>query len=162
MAFVRIASEILKREPETRFIWIGGEDTGYSYYAKALATSLKTERNIVWISERVEDYFDYLNVADGFVMTSSDESLSIVTLEAAALGKPFVSFNSGGPREIFRDGMGVVVNSWNVEDMAAAMLQVMRGDVYVNADVSRRRAAEFDVSLLVKQWERIVRNYLTE
>ena len=86
----------------------------------------------------------------------------MVTLEAAALGKPFVSFNSGGPKEIFRDGMGAVVDSWNVEDMVTAMLQVMRGDIYLNADISRARASEFDISVTVKQWERIIRKYITE
>jgi glycosyltransferase involved in cell wall biosynthesis len=159
--FVKIASEILKREPETRFIWIGGEQTGYSQYAGALGTSLGTGRNIIWVSERVDDYFHYLNVANGFVMTSSDESLSIVTLEAAALGKPFVSFNSGGPKEIFRDGMGAIIDSWNVDDMANVMLQVMRGEIYVDDDVSRARAREFDITVIVKQWESILQEYFT-
>ena len=161
VAFVRIASEIVKCEPATRFIWIGGEDTGFSYYAKALARSLEADRNIIWIPERAGDYFDYLHVADGLVLTSSDESLSVVTLEVAALGKPFVSFNSGGPHEIFRNGMGAVVNSWNIHDMVTAMLQVMRGEVYVNADISRARASEFDVSVIVKQWEGIIGKHLT-
>jgi glycosyltransferase involved in cell wall biosynthesis len=159
--FVRIASEILKSEPETHFIWIGGVETGYSQYAGALATSLGTARNITWVSELADDYVHYLNVANGFVMTSSDESLSIVTLEAAALGKPFVSFNSGGPKEIFRDGMGAIVDSWNVEDMAKVMLQVMRGEIYVDGDVSRARAREFDITVIVKQWENILQDYFT-
>jgi glycosyltransferase involved in cell wall biosynthesis len=158
--FVKIASEILKSEPQTHFIWIGGEQTGYSEYAGALAKSLGADRNIIWVSELVGDYFHYLNVANGFVMTSLDESLSIATLEAAALGKPFVSFNSGGPKEIFRDGMGAIVDSWNIEDMAKVMLQVMRGDVYLSPDISRARAREFDVSVTVKQWERTILTYM--
>lgn len=162
VGFVRIASELLKKEPNTYFLWIGGADTGYSLYAGALAKNLNVDDKISWIPERNEDYFDYLNVTDGFVLTSFKESLSMVTLEAAALGKPFVSFNSGGPTEIFRDGMGVIVNSWNEQDMIAAMLQVMRGDIYVNADISRARASEFDISVTVKQWERIIRKYITE
>jgi glycosyltransferase involved in cell wall biosynthesis len=156
VGFVRIVEELVKREPGTHFLWIGGADTGYSLYARALATNLSIADKISWVAERTDDYFDYLNVADAFVLTSLHESWSVVTLEAAALGKPFVSFNSGGPKEIFREGMGAVVDSWNVEDIVKAMLQVMRGETYVNADVSRRRAAEFDVSVVVKQWERTV------
>jgi glycosyltransferase involved in cell wall biosynthesis len=148
----------LKQEPDTYFLWIGGVDTGYSSYAKALSKRFNIDDKILWVPEQIDDYFNYLNVANGFMLTSLNESLSIVTLEAAALGKPFVSYDSGGPREIFRDGMGVVVKSWNVEDMANAMLQVMRGEVYVDADVSRTRASEFDISIIVKRWEGIIRN----
>jgi len=158
--FVKIAHELLRQAPHNYFLWLRGADTGYSLYAKALATSLDIDHRIFWVPEETENYFDYLNAADGFVLTSFKESLSLVTLEAAALGKPFVSFNSGGPKEIFREGMGAVVDSWNVQDMVAAMLQVMRGEIYVNAHISRARAAEFDVSVVVKQWESIVLKHL--
>jgi glycosyltransferase involved in cell wall biosynthesis len=157
--FVRIASEILKQEPNTHFLWIGGTDTGESLYAKALAKKFNIDDKISWVSERTEDYFDHLNIADGFVLTSFRESLSMVTLEAAALGKPFVSFNSGGPKEIFRDGMGAVVDSWNIKDMIRRMLQIMRGEIYLDANISRARASEFDVSVIVRQWEEIIRRH---
>lgn len=162
IAFVRIAGELLKKEPNTYFLWIGGADTGYSLYARALAKKFNIDDKIFWVPEQIDDYFDYLNVAAGFVLTSFKESLSMGTLEAAALGKPFVSFNSGGPKEIFRDGMGAIVDSWNVQDMVTAMLQVMRGDLYVNADISRARAAEFDTPIIVKQWERVIQKYIGE
>jgi len=155
-AFVRIADELLKREPHAYFLWLRGAETGYSLYARALAKTFGIDDKIFWVPEETENYFDYLDLADAFVLTSFKESFSLVTLEAAALGKPFVSFNSGGPKEIFRDGMGAVVDSWNLQDMVAAMLQVMRREIYLNPDVSRVRAREFDVSVIVRQWERIM------
>lgn len=162
VGFVRIAAELLKKEPETYFLWIGGCETGYSLYARALAKKLGIDGNISWVPDQAEYYYDYLNLADGFLLTSHSESLSMVVLEAAALGKPFVSFNSGGPKEIFRDGMGVIVNSWSEQELAAGLLQVMHAEIYLNADVSRSRAAEFDVSLVVKHWEGIIRRCITE
>lgn len=160
IGFSRIAEELLKHEPKAYFLWIGGAHTGYSLYAEALTKKFKIDERVRWLPERTEDYFDYLNVADGFVLTSLNESLSMVLLEAAALGKPFVSFNSGGPKEIFRDGMGVVVDSWKVQDIVAAMSQVMRGDIYLNADISKARARQFDVSVIVKQWERTILTFM--
>lgn len=162
LGFVRIAATLLKQEPHTYFLWIGGADTGYSLYAKALAQELNIDAKISWVPPRTDDYFDYLNVADGFVLTSLDDTFPIVMLEAAALGKPLVSFNSGGAKEFFRNGMGVVVNSWNVEDMVEAMLQVMNGDIHLNPDISRTRAREFDISVIVKKWERIISKCLGE
>jgi hypothetical protein len=58
--------------------------------------------------------------------------------------------------------MGAVVDSWNLEDMISAMLQVMRGEIYLDANISRARASEFDVSVIVRQWERIIREYFTK
>ena len=160
--FVRIAHELLKQEPNTYFLWLRGVDTGYSMFAKSLAKELNVDDKIFWIPEQTEDYFNYLELAAGFVLTSFRESLSLVTLEAAALGKPFVSFNSGGPKEIFRNGMGAIVESWNDKDMVTAMLGVMHGDTYLNADISRARAREFDIPVIVKRWESIIQKYITE
>ena len=56
------------------------------------------------------------------------------------------------PKEIVRAGIDAVADSWNVKDMRRAMLQVMPGEVYVNADISRARAAEILMSLMTKEW----------
>ena len=58
--------------------------------------------------------------------------------------------------------MGIVVNSWNVEDMVGAMLQVMHGDIHLDPGISRARASEFEISLVVERWERIIGEYLRQ
>jgi glycosyltransferase involved in cell wall biosynthesis len=108
------------------------------------------------VEEREADYFDYLDGADAVVMTSWDESLSMVILEAAALGKPFVSFASGGPQEIFRTGMGAIIQSWDPRDLASAMLRVMRGEIAVSPEACRRRARDFDVGAVVERWQSLL------
>jgi L-malate glycosyltransferase len=160
LTFARVAASLLKKAAETYFLWIGGADTGYSSYAKALAGELGIQDRVIWVPPRTDDYFDYLNVADGFVLTSLDDTFPIVMLEAAALGKPIVSFNSGGAREFIKNGMGAVINSWNVEDMVEAMLKVMRREMFLNTEVSKTRAGEFDISVIVKKWESILQKCL--
>lgn len=157
--FVRIVTELAKRESRAHFLWIGGADTGYSLYAKALAERSNIHDRISWVLERHDDYFDYLNIANGLALTSVHDTLPLVLLECAALGRPFVSFNSGGANEIFRDGMGAVLDSWNPEDMVAAMLQIMHGEIHLDPDISKARSGEFDVSVIVKRWERIIGSY---
>lgn len=158
--FVRVAAETLKAASRAHFIWIGGEDTGYSMFARALAKDLGIENKVTWIQPREPDYYDYLNVADALVLTSTQESLSLVAIEMAALGKPIASFNSGGPTEIIKEGMGVVVDSSDEAALAAAMLRVMNGEVYLDPEISRERAKQFDVHGIVKQWEGIIRTYM--
>ncbi len=156
LGFVRTAASLSKKDPRAYFMWLGGAETAYSLYAQALAKTLNLEDRILWVAARDNDYYDYLNVANGFVLTSVDDTFPIVMLEAAALGTPFTSFNSGGAKEFFREGMGAVIDSWNVEDLASAMLQVMNGEIPVDREKTRARAREFDISIIGKRWEQIL------
>ncbi len=156
VGFVRIVDKIVKQAPKTHFMWIGGTDTGYTMFARALAEKFDVHNKISWIPECGEEYFDYLNAADGFMLTSFYETFPLVILEAASLGKPIVSFHSCGPTEIFRAGMGALVPTWDVNEMVEAMVRIMRGDVGFDANLAKARAAEFDITIAVKRWERII------
>jgi glycosyltransferase involved in cell wall biosynthesis len=162
VVFAKIAEEILKTGQRAHFLWLGGAgiESGYSVFARKMPERLNIAKNLSWIIPHEGNYYDYLSVANGLVLTSRQESLSLVAVEVAALGKPIVSFNSGGPRELLKDGMGVIVESWNVSDIVRAMLQVMRGEIDLNAKVSRERAEQFDVSLQVRRWESLIQKYL--
>jgi glycosyltransferase involved in cell wall biosynthesis len=82
-----------------------------------------------------------------------------VTIEAAYLGKPVVSFNSGGVKEFIREGMGIVVDSWNDCDLIQAMLRVMNRDIPFDAALAKSRAAEFSVDVQGKRWLDLLTNY---
>src|SRR5262249_47561995 len=84
------------------------------------------------------------------------------SVEAAYLGKPVVTFDCGGVTEFLKPGMGVVVQkSRNATDLAAAMRQVMGGDVEFDPQLARARAARFDVALNVAAWEDILERNLS-
>ncbi len=95
------------------------------------------------------------------MLTSFNDSFPIVLIEAAYLGKPIVSFNSGGVREFVREGMGAVVDSWNNSDLIAAMAAVMRGEASFDPRAAKSRALEFDIAAQGERWERVVREYLS-
>lgn len=161
LRFVEIAAEALKAGLDAHFVWIGGSPSGYSLYARQRAEELGVAHKVAWVGQRSTDYYDYLYAADGLLLTSYNESFSIVTVEAAYLGKPVVSFNCGGVREILREGMGAVVDSWNNSDLIAAMAAVMRGETPFDPRAARRRAMEFDITVQGERWERIVRARLS-
>jgi glycosyltransferase involved in cell wall biosynthesis len=60
-----------------------------------------------WIGER-EDVAPYLASADLFVLTSENEPLGLVLLEAAAVGVASVAFRTGGVPEILVDDRALV------------------------------------------------------
>jgi L-malate glycosyltransferase len=158
--FVELAARLLEQNLDTHFIWIGGPDNGYSIYAKQQAIRFGIADKITWAGKRTQDdYYDYLSASDGFVLTSRRDSFPLVMIEAAALGKPIVSFNSGGVKEFLLDQMGTVVKSWNTAELLQTMIETMRGEILFDSDVARRRAQEFDASVQVKHWENVMQKH---
>jgi glycosyltransferase involved in cell wall biosynthesis len=144
---------------DARLLWIGGAENGYSQFVRGKAEALGVADRVTWLGARTADYYHCLNAADGLVLTSSRESFSIVSAEAAYLGKPVVAFDCGGVREIVAEGMGEIVKSWDPSDLARAMAGVMSGATRFDPQVARERVKEFDVAVQVRRWERIMRKY---
>jgi glycosyltransferase involved in cell wall biosynthesis len=159
--FVEIAADMLRQGLDAHFIWLGAGFSGYGRYAREKAEALGVGDKVTWLGERAgDDYYDHLKAADGLVLTSFKESFSIVSVEAAYLGKPVVSFDCGGIREIVGPEMGVIVESWNNSDIIAAMVGVMRGEVGFDPAVARDRVKEFDIEVQGPRWERVVSEHL--
>ncbi len=157
--FVQIAAELLKDNRDVHFIWLGGYETGYSFYARELAKRLGVDGKVSWVGARSEDYYDYLNAADGFLLTSSKESFSIVSVEAAFLGKPIVAFDCGGLKEIVEEGMGVVVDSWNLSDLIRQMVSIMKQEILFDPRISRKKARDFFIDNQGELWLGIIQKY---
>lgn len=158
--FVDLARYMLDKEIDSHFVWIGGSGTGYETYVRNKSVEIRVANRVTWAGVRDEDYYDYLNAADGFVLTSTRDSFPLVMVEAAALCKPIVAFNSGGVSEFVKPGMGRVVDSWNLADLADAMISVMTGKIEIDRNSLRRQAEKLDVSVQVERWEGILRKYV--
>ena len=157
--FVELAKDLLDRGRDAHFVWIGGSENAYGVYARRTAEALGVSRRVHFVGAQADDYYSYLDAADAFVLTSFKESFSIVTVEAAYLGKPVVARDCGGVSEILTDRMGTIVRSWNRADLVAAMGQVMDGRLSFDAAAARARAREFDVAARVEHWERTLEKY---
>ena len=138
------------------FLWLGGgRESGYRFYVEKLIAA-KAARNCRILGYKSDDYYEYLGCADGLLLPSREDPFPLVMIEAAALGKPIVSFNSGGVAEFVKDGVGVVVDSWDLETLCAAMRRVMNGETGVDAARAIATAQEFDVQRRVSDWEAMV------
>ena len=84
---VKVFSELVKKEPNSRLVFIGGGDTAflqdiakqYGVADKVIFTGLKTNVG------------EMLNLLDVFIFSSNFEGLGIVLIEAQANGLPVVS-----------------------------------------------------------------------
>ena len=141
------------------FLWIGSRpDKGFDYFVEK-AIEYHGLKNIHLVGKQTDNYYNYLSCVDGFLLTSREDPFPLVMIEAAALGKPIVSFNSGGVKEFVRPGMGAVTDSWNLSDLGEAMTGVMEGKTAFDPGVSRKRAEGFDVSTQVKHWEALLQKH---
>jgi L-malate glycosyltransferase len=157
--FVSIAVELLRSGHDVHFIWLGGSDSGYGLYVKQMAQESGFAGKISFLGERSDDYYDWLNMANAVVITSSKESFSLVALEAAYLAKPIVSFNNGGVGEILREGMGIVIDSWNDVDLIQAMVRLMNGEIRFAPEIAQNRAREFSIDVQGQRWLQLLTKY---
>lgn len=163
LLFVEIAANLLKKyQQDIHFMWIGNHrSSGLDCFTKKYAEHLGIAEKITWIGILdSEEYYNYLYAANGFVITSTKESLSAVTLEALYLQKPVLSFNCGGTKEIIKSNLGYVINSWNVSDMVNQMIDVMNNDLNFCPEKARKEAKKYDLSLQATQWNQLLNQYL--
>lgn len=149
--------DLLHLLPKNAYIlWLGDRSKyGISFY---LEQRVKQE-NLNFIALGVkgeEDYYDYLNVADGFVLTSREDPFPLVMIESAYLQKPIVGFNSGGIDEFVQEGMGKVVPKFDIKQLANAMIDIMDGKLNIDKNVLRRRAETFDVKAQLQNWQQLL------
>jgi len=148
-------------DPRVHLVWLGSQlDTGLTYHTGQRCRDTGPTRVHV-VGEKKADYAAYLQLADGFVLTSRQDPFPLVMIEAAFFGKPIVSFPSGGVSEFVLQGMGTVVDSWNLPDLMAAMRAVMDGTLVCQPEVSRQRAAQFDVRQHLAPWETLLGRFAT-
>lgn len=150
--------DLLENMPKNSFlVWLGSQkDTGLNYY---IEQRVKLENlNFIYLGSHSDNYYDYFNIADGFVLMAREDPFPLVMIEAACLQKPIVAFNSGGVSEFVINGMGKVVDSFNPKDLAAAMQEVENGDVKIDKSILNDRGLEFDVKNQILKWEQLFSN----
>ena len=85
--------------------WVGSGDQLTALRAETQRRGL--DGRVHWLGEQTE-VAPFLASADLFALTSANEPLGLVLLEAAAVGVPSVAFESGGVREILVDDRALV------------------------------------------------------
>lgn len=124
--FVQAARQVADCIPEARFIAVGEIEETIAERMRELLRRLGLEERFFLLGFR-SDIPQILRDLDVFVLSSTDEGLSIATIEAMAAGKPVVVTRSGGPQEIVEDGeTGFLVPPADPEALAAKICEVLR------------------------------------
>lgn len=153
----QIASQMKQAGRNCYFLWMGGETPNAAEYYLRCKLAEEGHSNVLFTGALSNTYYDYMNLIDAFLMLSHEETFGMVNVEAAYLGKPILAFNSGGIHDILIDGMGEIVDSWNVADFAAAMLALMDGKIRFDPAIARQQSLTFAPDLLYRQWDTYMR-----
>jgi glycosyltransferase involved in cell wall biosynthesis len=117
--FIDIAKNILKKQPETKFVMAGDAYAGNEHLVDKLNNRISNEgllNSIYYIGYRT-DVPNLLNSADIFVLPSIlPDPFPTVILEAMASAKPVIATNHGGAVEmIVDDETGILIPFDNAE-----------------------------------------------
>jgi len=123
-------------------LYIGG-DGDQMEYLKSYCNDLSLGGNVVFLGlldrNQVKEYLDRCDI---FLSTSFYETFGIALIEALACGKPVVSTNSGGPRDIIGPEDGLLIDSFDPVDFYQGVMHICQHYSQYNSDVIRKRCAD--------------------
>ena len=137
--WLRVAAEIVRRRPDTRFLLLGSGPMLFSMHR--LVERLGIKNHVIFAGEE-DDPRAALAVMDVFLLVSRAEGLPNVLIEAQAQGVPVVTTAAGGAAEAVDPGRtGLIVREANRSELASAVLRVLDDAGW--ADAARRHGPSF-------------------
>lgn len=117
--FCAVAEHVVRQVPDALFLWIGGDSSYYQdwIHAKGLASTIR------FLGTRL-DVREILQVADVFFLSSREDPMPLVALEAAAASLPIVCFEGAGDIPTIFSCDGCL--SFPMEDVQSAAVAIAR------------------------------------
>lgn len=141
---VRAFAAVLRPVPDARLVLVGEGPGEYVLRVKAESEALGIASRIAWAGRR-SDVPEIMGALDLLVVTSAEESFSLVIAEAMAVGLPVVATAVGGVAESVVDGTnGFVVPAGDATRLVAAIVRLL-GDQHLRrrfGEAGRARALE--------------------
>ena len=111
----------------------------------------------VLLPGRCDHVIDEMNKAKVFAFASNYEGMSNAILEAVCVGLPIITTHVSGASELVKDG-GYIIPVGSETDMAQS-LELLMGNEQLRKELgarNRKRAEEFKMEVIFKQWESLI------
>jgi len=162
--FIRAARIVSERLPGVKFMIIGSEifgmNKGYLSYLRRLIIDGRLERDVIFTGFRRD--IPELLAATHLVVhaATAPESFGLSLCEAMAAGRPVITTDVGGPREIVVDGAtGYIVPPRAPDRVAEAVVRLLADPIRLKemGQAARRRVEEhFDIRRTVIEVEKVL------
>ena len=159
--FFEAMREIIKKVPETQAIIVGD---GYLRQTLELKVKeLNMSSNIIFLGER-DDVLQILSECKIAVLSSLNEGMGLVLLEAQACGLPVVATRVGGIPEVVKDGeTGILVEPKNSLALSDAIIKLLT-DEKLYTFMSKNAliwSENFSIDKMVKKTEELYDSLFT-
>ncbi|MCP9917471.1 glycoside hydrolase family 99-like domain-containing protein [Cyanobium sp. ATX 6F1] len=125
--FIRVAQNIISQIGQARFVWVGRLDPSIESYIRSDITNMGLEERII-ITGNLPLPFEHYLSSDIFLLTSREDPLPSVVMEAFDAGLPVIGFEgAGGFVELLdNEERGLLVPYMNERLMSEAILYIKR------------------------------------
>jgi glycosyltransferase involved in cell wall biosynthesis len=160
--FVQVAMRVIEAlagQP-VYFVWVGVPASPPPYtIAWSTRNEFEFDVRSLGLEDRVilvpqsPDPAEYLAASDIFLLPSREDPFPLVAIEAAAVGKPVVCFESSGTAEMIGPDAGIAVRHLDVEAMSVAVRKLL-DDPAARASAGQaaaRRARDHDIAKVAPQ-----------
>ncbi|WP_316846609.1 glycosyltransferase family 4 protein [Pedobacter psychrodurus] len=138
-----------------KILWLGSEvKNGLTYYVKHIADE-KYPGRLICIGAEAANYYNYMAIANGFLLLSREETFSLVMLEAAYLQIPIVAFNVGIAANFVKNEMGFVAYNNTLEEMVDGMVRIHEHSS-INKEKLRDEAMRFSKNEQLPKFEQLL------
>lgn len=155
-----IAKIVFSKHPDWKWK-IYGDTKGEEYFEIKEKVDTYNLQNHVIFCGRCNDMEAAYQEASMYVMTSLQEGLPMVLLEAKSNKLPMISFDiETGPDEIIQDGVnGYLVQAYNAKIMAERICKLIENNKIRNqfSDNARIDLEEFSFDKIIKQWSDLIK-----
>jgi glycosyltransferase involved in cell wall biosynthesis len=161
---VRAFWKAAERCPAMRLLVVGTFDTLHATgLDEADIARLRGDRRVAMVGWQ-EDVAPWLAIADIVTLPSRREGMSVVLMEALAMGVPVITRDARGCREIVRDACDGIVLRDPTDASVASAMELLASDGRLRADMSRwalagrgRFARELYVREQIAVYDRLLR-----
>ncbi|MBG6235101.1 glycosyltransferase involved in cell wall biosynthesis [Pedobacter sp. CAN_A7] len=144
------------KDKHIKIMWLGPQlSNGLEFYVRNVAEKKYPDR-LIFTGNLSEDYYNYMAVANGFLLLSREETFSLVMLEAAYLGIPMVAFKTGIAAQFIKGEMGISVDNGNLPELLTGMQRIHEGDVVIDTFKMREAAMIYDVKHQLPLYEKLI------
>jgi len=152
-ALLRAARIVCDALPSVRFLILGEGPLMTSL--KSLAGDLNLAGNVFFLGHR-SDVGEYIALADVFVMSSAEEGLGTVLLDAMNAGVPTAATSAGGIPDLYGEEWESLLSTpGRPGDLADSILRILgdESEAQHRVEHGHRRAAFFTVSEMTTRYE---------
>lgn len=151
---IEAAREIVQKFPNVRFLFVGDGILAEQY--KNRVAELGLEKHFLWTGlVEPQEIPAMISAMDVVVHTSLREGLARVLPQALLSGKPVVSFDIDGAREVVLDGItGFLLRPKSVSDLSKAILRLLESPnlrTKMGNEGRKRFKVQFDHNVMTQQ-----------